>query len=494
MKKLILILLIVLGCTSIYAQAVPSEKNNDEKQIYYLVELLGGYLENDLDLQKLTLEVQKSQLSLKQTKIDQGFDVTLSTGPMTIYSGSTGTNIVVKPSVTAKLPSAKNLSASVSTDYQYKTSTNVNELKDTKFSAGIDLISQTEALSKINIMKSERLVLETKRKLQNTALTVEKKFYTELKDILNSINGILTSLQNVYTDRLNLEKLKAQGYSSASSTYRIAEMKVSSGEHDVETSIHNLKKSFVIFYQHCGYTIEFSDERNLLKYIPAEIPELEALNFADYKKENFSEIESAEWTYEINELVRKADKYFSFGINGGYTINNSTTKTDTVDAGISTTAGGLGLNCGVSIPIGIKDFTPAFSLSATVSPNSFRSKNITKQQYELTAKQELLDIQKAQQNYESALIASEQNAVNLNWEKNTVNENYKLYQQYEQDLKKYFNMGIVTESEWLAALNNRQLYEVKSVLNKLEFIIHNNNVKSQFVDRDDFVVVETVSD
>ncbi|MGN0738846.1 MAG: hypothetical protein ACI4LX_01580 [Treponema sp.] len=455
-----------------------------EDKKYFCEDLLCGYLEHDLELQKLTLGVAKSELSLEQTKINQGFDISISTGTMTFYTGSSeaGSTITVKPSLTAKIPAAKNISATVSTDYQYKTSTKTNELKDTKFSVSFDALSQTEALSKITLMKSERELVEAKRKLQTAALSAEKKFYTELEDILVSINNIFTYFQEVYTDRLNLEKLKAQGYSSSSSTYRIAEMKVLTGEHDIDTAIHNLKLDFIVFYQHCGINVEFENERNFLSFIPENIPVVESLNFTDFEKDKYSEIESANWTYKINELTRKADKYFSLGFNAGYTMKNSTTKTDTVDAGVSTTIAGVGLNCGISVPVGLNDFTPAFTVSASLSPNAFRTKNITMQQYELTASQELLDIAAAEQNYETAVIAYNQSASNLKWEKESVAENFSLYQKTEADLEKYFKMGIVTESEYLTARNNRQLYEVKIIINRLEYILYNNDLKSQFVD------------
>ena len=41
---------------------------------------LQGYLENDLELQKLALEVQKAKLALHQNTIENGIDISLSTG------------------------------------------------------------------------------------------------------------------------------------------------------------------------------------------------------------------------------------------------------------------------------------------------------------------------------------------------------------------------------------------------------------------------------
>lgn len=456
--------------------------NIDQFSGYTVDELLCSYLENDLELQKLTLEVDKSQLALDSTKIDQGFDVTLSTGTMTFYASSSGSEINVKPSVTASIPKAKNLQASVSTDYEMKTSSNTNTIKDTKFSVAIDLLSQTEALQKVTLLKSERVLLESKRKLQSTALSTEKKFYTELEKVLNQINSIYTYRQDLFTDSLSFDKIKAQGYNKTSATYRLAEMKVLTGEHNIQTAIHSLNHDIIVFYMHCGKSIVISDSNDFLKYIPLNIPEVKALRFIDFPKEQYSEIEKAKWVHDINSLTRKADKFFTLGLNGGYTINNSTTKSDTVDAGVSTVIGGVGLNAGVSIPLGKEDFAPAFSLSATVNPNTFLKRNITQKTYELTDQQEILDIKTAEQDYNTATVDYLQSLINLRWEKDSVKESFDLYQKNEEDLLKYFNMGIVTQSEYYSARNNRQLYEIKMIINKIKFIVYNNDVRSQFVD------------
>lgn len=451
---------------------------------YTIEELLCSYLENDLELQKLTLEVDKSQLALDATKLDQGFDVTLSTGNMTFYTSSSGTKINVKPSIKASLPKAKNLSASVSADYEINTSQNVNSLKDTKLSVSIDLLSQTEALQQVTLLKSERSLLEARRKLQSTALSTEKKFYTELESVLNQVNSIYTYRQDLYTDSLNFEKIKAQGYNKTSATYRLAEMKVLTGEHNIQTAIHSLNHDIIVFYMHCGKSISIVDAEDFLKYIPLSIPEVEALRFIDFPKEKYSEIEKAEWTHKINSLSRKADKFFTLGLNAGYTFANSSSlnKADTIDAGVSTIIGGVGVNAGVSVPVGVEDMTPIFSLSATINPNTFIKRNLTEKTYDLTDQQEILDIKTAEQNYSTAVVDYLQSVINLKWEKDSVKESYDLYQKNEEDLLKYYNMGIVTQSEYFSARNNRQLYEVKTIINKIKFIVYNNDVRSQFVD------------
>lgn len=454
--------------------------------------LLSGYLIQDNNLRKLALDVEKSQLTLKETKINNGLDISLSTGTMTFYTGPSGNSVSIKPSVSAKIPTAKNLNASVSTAFEKKSDVTVNAKsgkpvnndgwKDTRFKIGIDIISADDAKAKLNIVKSERSLFETRMQLEKKALETEKNFYTKLENILTKINSLYTSLQTVYKDELDFEKIKAQGYTSSSSTYRLAEMKVMSEKHDAESTVHSLKHDIVVFYKDCGIDIEIDseNENDLLKFIPVDIPQVNALSFISFDKENFIEIENAKWVNDYNSLVRKADKYFTLGLNGGYTIANSTTKTDTADVGISTEIGGIGLNAGVSLPIVQNDFTPAYTFSASINPNKFRTRSITKQQYVLSEKQELIDVENAEKDYETAIVDFDEKLNKIIWETSSVNESYELYAQNEIDLQKYFKMGIVTESEYLSAKNNRQLYEVKKTINKIDLILYNNEIESKF--------------
>mgnify|MGYP006384277609 FL=1 len=455
-----------------------------EEKKYGFNELLCGYLEHDFELKKLTIEAQKSKLALENAKINEGFDVTLSTGTMTFYTGSGSGDFSVKPSAKISVPSAKNLSVNASADYRYDGSSETSDLKDGKIGVSFDIISPVQEQSRIEILKKEREVLEAKRKIYNSALSAEKNFYQEMKSLLSSINSVYTNLQDVYTDTLSFEKIKAQGYTSSSSTYRLAEMKVLSGRHTIETAVHKIRHDFVVFYKKCGIDLSMDNERDFLKFIPDDIPQLEGLKFTSFDKEKYKEIENAKWINKINSLARKADKNFSLGLNAGYTFENSATKTDTIDAGISTTWNGLGVNCGISFPTGTDEFTPAFTLGATVNLNSFRPRAINEETYKLPEKQELIDLDTANADYETSIIDFDQQLDNILWEKGSVAENFLLYQKNEEDLEKYYKMGIVTQSEYLSAMNNRLLYQVKIIINTIDMILYNNSVQSNFVDID----------
>ena len=181
-------------------------------------QLLLSYIENDYELKNLTIAAKKTQLSYDATKIDKGFDFSLASGNITVKLSEDGTTISAKPSVKAELPQASNLSASVQTNLSY--ATDDTSLSDTSVSLGVDIISSSTLTNKISLLKAERSVVEAERKLGKRVLSAEKEFYTELKALLSSINSIMSAKEDLYSDTLEFEKIKIQGYSKASCVCR----------------------------------------------------------------------------------------------------------------------------------------------------------------------------------------------------------------------------------------------------------------------------------
>lgn len=443
------------------------------------MDLLLSYLENDNDLKKYAIEVEKAQLSLDSTKISNGFDVSLSSGDVTFKSDETGMKVSAKPSVTASIPQASNLSVSVSTDYSFDTSS--SDFNDTKLSASIDVFSTNGLSRKIALMKSKRNLVEAKRKLRSQAINTEKAFYTELKELLTDTNSIISAEKTLYSDKVDFEKIKAQGYSESSSTYRLAQMSVISAEHDIENSKRALIHSYVVFYKKCGYERDFEDDMDFFKLIPSDIGEVEPIDIYQFSPDLYSEVESALWTNEINTLQRKLNSNFSLGLSGGTTFNNSATSSNTIDAGINSTIGGISIGAEVDMPLESGN-SPAFTFSASVSPNTFRQNSITKQTGILNEEQELLEIETARSNYENQIVDYQQNLETLIWTKKTNQESYEMYSALEKDLKNWFDQGFVTESEYYSAKVNAQSYFVKNVINAIDFIIYNDNVITMFVE------------
>lgn len=442
-------------------------------------ELLISYLENDNDLKTNAINAQKAKLSLKSAEINNGFDISISTGTVSISVNDNGTNFSVKPSVKATLPQISNLSLSASSDYSYKNSE--SKIEDAKLNASVDIISTKGLEREIALLKAERTLIEANRKLQNQAITSEKAFYNDLKSLLNSTSNIISSQKTLYTNKIDFEKIKTQGYSTGSSTYRLAQMKVLSTEHDIEKSTRALIHNYIVFYKKCGYDITLEENTDFYDLIPQDITEVVPLDIHSYKPESYTEVESAIWTNKINSMQRKTKTNFSLSANGGLTFMNSTTNNTTVDAGLSSVFGGLNLGAGVSVPLSNKP-VPALTFSASVSPNTFRQNSITQQNNALDEKQELLAIEKARTNYETKVVDMEQSLADLEWTRKSDLEAYEMYLALEQDLAKWYKDGFVTESEYYSAKINVQSYKVKQIINSIDYIIYNDNIVTMFVE------------
>lgn len=444
-------------------------------------DLLLSYLENDNDLKKNAIEAQKAQLSLDSTKINNGFDISLSTGNITIRQDNSGTSVSVKPSVKATLPEASNLSVTASSNYNYKSDT--SSIENTSVNASVDLINSTSLSRKISLMKAERSLEEATRKLRNQAINTEKAFYTELKGLLNSTNSLISLEKTLYQNKIDFEKTKAQGYSSSSSTYRLAQMRVVSGEHDLETSKRSLIHSYIVFYKKCGYDISIDENEDFFNLVPKDITHIEPVDIHSFDADKYTEVESALWTNKINSLQRQTNRNFTLTANGGVTFGNfeDTANTTSIDAGLSSRIGGLNLGAGVSIPTNDPS-SPAVTLSATLTPNTFRLNKINNQTQQLNEEQELLAIDTARNNYATKIVDYEQSLSDLNWTKKTNEESYEMYAALEKDMANFYKQGIISESEYISARINSRSYAVRKIINAIDFIIYNDNIVTMFVE------------
>ena len=114
--------LIFLTTSFLFFTAVNAEAQTKEAaklSIPDTTTLLLSYVENDSELRNLTIAAKKATLSYQSTKIDSGFDITLSSGTVTLQVNEDGSKLSAKPSVKAKMPAASNLSLTGQTNISY---------------------------------------------------------------------------------------------------------------------------------------------------------------------------------------------------------------------------------------------------------------------------------------------------------------------------------------------------------------------------------------
>ncbi len=480
--------LLILGALSVLCFRLTAESLTLPDTTHLLL----SYIENDSELKNLTIAAKKAQLSYDSTRIDKGFDITLASGSITLLLDEDNSSLTAKPSVKAKLPQASNLSAEVKTNVSYKN--DETKFSDTSLSLGLDIISTSNLSNKVTLLKAERSVLEAERKLEKRVLSAEKEFYNELKGLLNSINSIMNAQESLYSDTISFEAVKVQGYSTASSSYRKAQLKVITDQHNIESSLHSFIHDCVVFYKKCGFDIELDENVDLMSLVPSDIEYGTPLNVLDFDKSHFSAIESAEWTYKINSMQRKTVKDYSLSASAGYTFDNSSTNSDSVDAGLTGSLGGLTVGAGLSMPIAAeasessskgsstsKSSSPALTMSLTLTPNTFRKNSITRQQNQLTEEEELLAIEAAEASYETTIVELQQKLESLLWDKETCEENLSLYEELEKDMAQLYQQGFTSESEYLSAKTNLNSCIIKKVINQIELIIYNDDLAANFV-------------
>ena len=470
-----------LFSTSLFFLAIINAEPQSSQRLPDTTTLLLSYVENDAELKNLILAAKKSALSYQSAKIDTGFDVTLSSGSVTLQVNDDGTKLTAKPAVKMSLPQASNLSVTAQTNFSSESSN--TSLSNTSVAVGIDIISSAVISNKLTKLKAERAVTEAQRKIEKRAIAAEKEFYTALKNLLSSINTIMTKRQTLYEDSIDFEAIKVQGYSESSSTYRQAELKVISDQHEIDSAIHSFKYDCVVFYKRCGYDLEIDDKADLMSFVPSGIDEVEPADILKFDKALYTEIENANWTYYINSMERSSKKNYGLSASAGYTFDNSITNSDSIDAGLSGTFGGLTVGAGISLPVksSQSSISPAYTLSASLNPNTFRKNSITKKQNVLTEEQELLAIQTAESAYETKIVEFQQKLDTLLWEKKTVEENISMYGDLEKDMAQLYQQGYINETEYLSAKNNLNSSIIKKISNLIDLIIYNDDVISNFV-------------
>ena len=465
-------------------------------------ELLASYLEQDSDLKNLALELKKAKLNQQSTQLDKSFTIKLSTGDMTMTFGDNN-SFSVKPGVNATIPELNNLGVNVSS--QLSVADGKTSFDSASATVSVDIISSNKANRDISLLKSERSVLEAERNLTAKASDKEKSFYKSLSSLLSSISNIVQKQNSIIDDFNSLEKIKLQGYASTSSTYIKAQMKLDSSERELESSIHTLIRDYKLFYLNCGLEIEIPEDTDLRELIPEDIPQVEAEDVTAYPAENYTQIESNLWNQTINQMTRDASTKLTLSANGGYSYRNTNNGgSNTVSAGVSAAYEGLSLSASVNVPISSgsssssaggsgsgamgagssgASSSPSVTLGITYTPTTSRKNKISDQLTEISIEQEQMKIDSAWSSYESAVREKQLKLEDIKWDAQTNQKNYEMYSAVEAEMLDYYNKGLISEKDYTSATINTLQAKVKGLINRIDLIVYNDEVKAMFVEK-----------
>ncbi|MBO4319125.1 MAG: hypothetical protein J5857_01495 [Treponema sp.] len=469
MKRAKYIFLSMILSLCVFTQFFGAEKVED---------LLTGYLQNSLDLKGLVGKTQKTILESQLTDISYGFSFDISTGTITFTTGDNG-SVQFTPKAQASVPQLNNLSLSASTRLNFDSNDSTSAVSNTSLSLSADIISNNSKKREIALLKSERNVLTAKRNLQNGFITAEKTFYTELKNLYNQKSQLLSAEQDVYDAQLSFEQVRVQGYSTSSTKYRTAQLKVMSAQNTTESKSRDFEREVKIFAAKCGVEYNYTDPAD---FLPTSIPEVEALDVKSFDQETYTKLESAKWNQYINNLERNADSAITLSANAGMTFNYNDQDYNTVNVGTDFTWNntGLKLNAGASIPIGTDTKTPVLTMGVSIDPNAFRKAKINSQIDTINEEQDTIEVINAQENYYTSVVSQEASLQNILWEKQSAEEFYEMYKKLASDMASYYRQGLITESEYKKNVSSRDSYEIKKLTNALDLIIYNDTTKLLF--------------
>ncbi len=481
--------------------------------------LLAGYLENDLQLKKYSITAESKALDLKSTKIENGISVSLSTGEMKIMTSSDKTRITVSPSVSVDIPQASDLSVSAS--FPLTIVDGDKEMEDGTISATIGIISDTAKQREVAILKAERELLEAERAVQERALSAEKEFYTNLKNLYNEAISVLDAKDSLYDDTTDLKVLEVQGYSKSSASYRQKNLEVMSDRRNVFEKQRAFERETAVFAKKCGLELTRISDPNAdskedffksgdsayesaISFLPSEISVQKEENIFKYNKELYSATEQAVWDKYIGDLTRAADYEMNLKFTGEYVFNDSFYSdsayvdgseveygSDSVGGKLTFSWRGISASAGAYFPTGktlIGDksndstFNPYFALSLSIVPNDWRLAKITRQQYQLDEKLEQIAVDSAEEDYETDILDKVSTFHDLKWTQISNKEEYETYTQLEADMAKWLKQGVVTQNDYLDAKNDKERARINILVNNIDFAVFNDEVKLLFTD------------
>ena len=455
-------------------------------------QLLKSYSESDLQLEELSVSLSQAELNLHKELLDSDMSWSVSSGSSSLGVDDTGIDFSTSPSLNLKFPSASNTTVKVTSPMSvssvFSTETTNFSLNGAGVSVSSDFISSKDETTALSIEKKERSVLEAERKIASREISVEKAFLNELKTIYNNKLSVYEAEQSVFSAQTSLDTLVAQGYDKTSLKYRKAEMSYKSAEHKYDQAVNSYKTQLSVFCAKAGISV--TDDFSV------DIPDVKLANISDYPKEKYTEIESADWSSYINTKNRDISSDFTLSSNEGVSFSagsgsggsgaGSSSRSGnnfsaTISAGITAKKDDLSFSAGLDIPINSSTKKPSLSFSITWTPSNKEVATIDDMTITNDLMKEAFAKQNAESSYDNAVSQYNAKRDSLTWEYNMNVEELKMYEEYLDDIEKWYKQGLVNRSEYQQAKNSYEDSYYAVVVSKIDKLIYNLDLKSLFV-------------
>lgn len=442
--------------------------------------LLAGYLERDLDLASRAIKLKQAEISAQQTKITNGFNVTLSTGKMTLNFDDTAA-FSGEPSAEIALPFLNETSFKMSAPVSARRGEGA-ETESVSLSLSTAILSPSAKLRKVTLLEAERELLEARRAFDQGALNAEKQFYTKLKALYDGTAQALSLEDEAYNKEIELAVARQQGYAASSVTYRTLQLEADEAHRAAQEKRRVIERELAIFSRDCGAA--------RLAALPEVLPQTGIESQPEFdaagEKERFTAVESANWQHFIGEERRKAQGNLDMSVNGGITLNNSLLgKRTSADAGLVFGWRGVDFTVGGALPLSGAQKSPALSLSLSFNAATQRIKTLDEHAKKLQSAAEALALSQAGRAWEEKVETMRSERDDLIWEKKRLAEQHELYVKLAEDTGELYRRGLASDSEQRKARGSAERSRFNLLAADAKMRIHVIDTLLAFVEPDE---------
>lgn len=442
-------------------------------------ELLVGYAETDVLLKELDIAVQQSIISAKRTALQNGINLVFSTGNMEIGFDSNDGGITVSPELSLTLPALNNTTITATTPFQIGTDTSLTEA-GVKIST--DIISDVAINRSLTIERATRTIELAQRILKTRALSVETEFWQALQALYNSAARVLQAQDDLVTEQIDFNIIKAQGYSIFSAVYRTAELAILSSERAVEESKRLFTSDLGDFAIDCGFP---ADSLTTLPELPVFVAQTTLLSITDFDPALYINLDESLWDADFNEKLRDADKDFILSVNAGYdhraatSVANSPSE-DRVSAGLNASLYGINLGAGLSVPFDDPS-DPKLNLSFSWDLNEGKLLQLSDEEKQYDARLDDLAVEQAEDSWIQQVQTSLTTALDLNWERQRNAEEFLVFEDLYTETQDWYEQGLVSSLDLLQTKTNYEQALYRNDRTNLDILIYNLELLQLFI-------------
>lgn len=450
-------------------------------------ELFKGYLQNDLNAQKLQLELESARHDLQLFYYQNLVDFTLGAdGTFTFSEDEVALDFT--PQLSLKFPEWRN------TSFSFQLPTNIPltavEASDTSYVPDVSVYAQTDIFpfkkkitaKTVQQLTLKRAIIEKERSVEQQTMLIRSAFLTSLKEAFQAKYNI-DEAQVDHSDAIrDLNLAKLQGYGENSLEYKRLNLAVSKKLRliDEQKRVYHQKLQHLAI--ECGIKID-----ELPTDIPeAQLPDINTLSLLRYK-----DYENTVYTANKNNLSRQAsknEKNFNLAGGVGYEAktndnhNNYTTnsKSHYIHPGLSASYNGFSADVGVNIPI-TQTSRPELTFSVNWSVLTIAQTKLENKIMALEEKGEQLDIKQVIKDYrikfDELLLKKE----TLEWQRETYKAEEEIYKQQAEEYKKRYDAGYISKSEYERGMIEYQSAITQNLLGKIERLIFSCEISNIFL-------------